>query len=400
MDGDETILTPTTHAARTKSCRSTRKVLRARGISLLRPRARMATLGLLGIVILSMFFTACSGGACGTAVSLLGECKVSPYYVGGKKARVRSAAPFEARAGHTSLVFGGKIWVIGGNGTGPAGTDVYHNDVWFSENGKDWVWAVADMDAAALAASSTKRFTPRTEHTSVVFDGKMWVIGGRGVDAAGNPEYYNDVWSSADGTAWVKETNAPFVARAGHASVVFGKTIWVIGGEVKVGNSTTTFSSAEVWNSADGKNWMQTLRDADSPYPVRSSHASAVYQNKLWIIGGHRNDGINNVLLNDVWSSPDGINWKKEKSSARFSARGGHAALEFAELLMVIGGRAGAAGPDLGDMWVMRNDGTWAESPASIVPRSGHSAVVFDHKLFVIGGVDGDVFYNDVWSVE
>src|SRR3989337_1192560 len=41
----------------------------------------------------------------------------------------------------------------------------------------------------------------------------------------------NDVYSSSDGITWVLETTVnPFTARYGHSAVVFNSKLWVIGG--------------------------------------------------------------------------------------------------------------------------------------------------------------------------
>ena len=43
--------------------------------------------------------------------------------------------------------------------------------------------------------------------------------------------YFNDVWSSADGTTWVQETAAaPWVVRRGHTALAHDDRLWLIGG--------------------------------------------------------------------------------------------------------------------------------------------------------------------------
>ena len=84
-----------------------------------------------------------------------------------------SAAAWPARDAHTTVVFNNKMWVIGGY------DGAYRNDVWYSADGATWT-----------QATSAAGWTKRTGHTSVVFDNKMWVIGG--YDGA----YRNDVWYS------------------------------------------------------------------------------------------------------------------------------------------------------------------------------------------------------------
>jgi hypothetical protein len=56
----------------------------------------------------------------------------------------------------------------------------------------------------------------------------MWLVGGEN----GN-NYYNDVWSTTNGTNWTQITAAaPWSGRAGltHASIVFNAQMWLVGG--------------------------------------------------------------------------------------------------------------------------------------------------------------------------
>ncbi len=83
-------------------------------------------------------------------------------------------------------------------------------------------------------------------------------------------------------------TNADFSARHGHSTAVFDNKLWVIGGND--GSSRLN----DVWSSADGNNWTQEIESAD--FLNKYGQASAVFDNKLWVIGGY-----NGTLFNDVW---------------------------------------------------------------------------------------------------
>ena len=55
----------------------------------------------------------------------------------------------------------------------------------------------------------------------------MWMIGG----GTASSSYFNDVWYSSDGVNWTQATaNAGLSARYWHTSVVFNSKMWVIGG--------------------------------------------------------------------------------------------------------------------------------------------------------------------------
>lgn len=128
----------------------------------------------------------------------------------GRWFQATDTAPFGGRRGHTSVVHDGKMWVIGGYNSDSG----ILSDVWCSEDGVSWT--VAAWEAP---------FGGRRSHTSVVYDGKIWVIGGRGSKSL------NDVWYSENGEDWQAATlEAPWPERWGHTSVVFDGKIWVIGG--------------------------------------------------------------------------------------------------------------------------------------------------------------------------
>lgn len=184
------------------------------------------------------------------------------------------SAPWLPRMGHTSVVFDNSIWVLGGCG--------YYNhyfvrfrDVWYSTNGMDWI-----------SAAPTAEWTARNGHSSVVFDNKLWVIGGYDESSK------NDVWYSTDGLNWTCATDsAEWQPRYGHTSVVFENKIWVIGGF----DHTNLYD--DVWYSSDGVNWIRATDSAG--WTARTGHSSVVFDNKIWLLGGSDANG----QRNDVWYS-------------------------------------------------------------------------------------------------
>ncbi len=133
-----------------------------------------------------------------------------------------------------------------------------------------------------------------------MFNNKLWVIAGS--TQKGSPIFYSrsDVWNSTDGITWEKVTDsATFPSRVHHTSQVFNGKMWVLGGE-STGKGGKTLGDA--WSSEDGSTW--TLANA-AAFTPRVFPQSVVYQNKIWILGGHNL----NAVLKDILSSPDGIPW-------------------------------------------------------------------------------------------
>lgn len=160
------------------------------------------------------------------------------------------------------------------------------------------IYSTADGGTWVLEAANPA-FSARYGHTSVVFNGDMWVIGG--IDDPGT--VLNDVWSSSDGSTWsCAQSNAAFGTRQYHASVVFDNMIWVIGGKSGTASSTALSS---IYYSADGIQWAE----AELPYtfdsfPARFGHTAVVHDpgdgngERIYIIGGRDSS---NTDLNDVW---------------------------------------------------------------------------------------------------
>ncbi len=279
--------------------------------------------------------------------------------------RVASSAGWSARGDHTSVVFNNKIWVIGGY------DGRRRNDVWSSSDGKTWTKETASAGWSA-----------RNGHASVVFNNKIWVIGGYDGDLLSNRK--NDVWSSSDGKTWTKETaSAGWSTREYHTSVVFNNKIWVIGGY-------DPSRKNDVWSSSDGKTW--TKETSSAGWSARNGHASVVFSNKIWVIGGF--DG---GRKNDVWSSSDGKAWTKETSSAGWSARTAHTSVAFNNKIWVMGG---VDDDDKNDVWSSSDGKTWTKetSSAGWSARGDHTSVAFNNKIWVMGGLGGGR-KNDVWEV-
>jgi len=241
----------------------------------------------------------------------------------------------------------------------------------------------------------TSLFTPtwsrKTEHSTVVFEGKLWVLGGRYSSTLNNEVRYSE-----DGIIWhIATSSAPWSKRYSHSALVFNDRIWIIGG---LGSSGQILN--DIWSSDNGFNW--TLEVEDTPWTRRSYFSSAVFGGKMWIIGGWNNK---NTFYNDIWSSSDGVNWTQEVSSAQWSAREGHASVVFNNKLWVIGGNQGVS-QSVSDVWYSSDGIFWEEatSQAGWSPRRNHSVVEMDGKLWLLGGrVDNNGWgyltepTNEIW---
>lgn len=232
-----------------------------------------------------------------------------------------AAAPWGARNLPGSVVFNNKMWIMGGL---PGAATPFYNDVWSSTDGVNWTQATAHAPWAGRGAFGT-----------VVYNNKMWVIGGMGnLDGT---DHYNDVWSSSDGVNWTQVTaEAPWAKRGMLQSVVFDDKMWIIGGGVYDTHFPMNVGPnyADVWYSTDGANWI--LATPEMTAGDRRFHSSIVYDDQMWIVTGYTSEPVPGNT-NDVWSSYDGINWT-QLPEVPWQTRHEVGLLVFDEKMYVIGG--------------------------------------------------------------
>jgi len=280
------------------------------------------------------------------------------------------SAAFSERVGQRSVVFNNKMWIIGGFDFTMPGTA--KNDVWYSGDGVAWTQAT---DSAA--------FSPRFGHSCVVFNNKIWLIGGD--DDYGDK---NDVWSSSDGVSWTDVTDsAAFAPRKDHSCLVFNNKMWIMCGSYPgFGKDSGRYNDA--WSSPDGITWTQTTQHLSYYGIGQTGHTSLVFAGKMWVIGGD-NRGI--------WFSSDGVTWTQSISPVLFPKRLFHTSVVYDNKMWVIAGQDTSYTP-LNDAWYSSDGITWSQvtNALGFSARFGHSSVVFNNLIWVIGGA-GNGLYNDVW---
>jgi len=181
-----------------------------------------------------------------------------------------------------------------------------------------------------------------------VFKDKIWLVGG-----FDGKKYYNDIWNSNDGVNWTRVAEkANFSARNVTKIAVFKDKIWIIGGGVIDGDKVNNPNSdKEIWSSADGITWTVVKNNATD----KLSGTAIVFDDKLWLIGGNRNDGnFSNALL----VSDDGEIWQEQ--SAPWSPRGGSVVWVFDNKLFMTGGKYSFT--EKGEITFVYSNDVWALS--------------------------------------
>lgn len=132
-------------------------------------------------------------------------------------------------------------------------------------------------------------------------------------------------------------------------------------------------------------NWVKL--EGERPWAPRDSAGELVFHDRMWLIGGYTPE-----LVNDVWCSSDGMNWRKTGTIPNSSGVNIPVNLVYKDR-----------------MWVVCNDGafyassdgqTW-ELVTDSAPWQGRYAAggaVFADKMWVMGGLGKGALYNDIWS--
>jgi len=165
-------------------------------------------------------------------------------------------------------------------------------------------------------------FSPRHSHATCTFKCPysnktcIWLTGGRTETYRTFDLYYEDraadIWWSENGAGWNKVLDvtgdfifgvgnhdakvggevAPWYGRFGHSLDSMDTDDDGIDDVMLLLGGFNPIASNDVWISMNGSDWF-FVHYAD--WPERAYHATAVFQKKIWVMGG-------SPLTNDVWS--------------------------------------------------------------------------------------------------
>lgn len=168
------------------------------------------------------------------------------------------------------------------------------------KSGTDYNWVWRSYDGISWTQLPDAPWAARRSHTATLFNGQVYILGGVS-GTGGSIAYYDDIYKYTPYVGWqsVGESTA-IGTRYNHTCVVFNGYMYIIGG---VDGSGTYY--ADVWRSGNGSTWSQVTDDGG--FGVRSLHACAAYDGKLWIMGGYSGTGA--IFYEDLWYSSDGATW-------------------------------------------------------------------------------------------
>uniref|UniRef100_A0A7S1DUT9 Uncharacterized protein n=3 Tax=Hemiselmis andersenii TaxID=464988 RepID=A0A7S1DUT9_HEMAN len=174
--------------------------------------------------------------------------------------------------------------------------------------------------------------------------------------------------------------------------------------------------------------WEVAIKQA--PWTARTGHGSVSFQQMMYVMGGR---SANGALLNDMWESADGKEWKASDVLPGWSGRQRFGVVNMNNKIWVMGGIMAApngAAVVSNEVWSLSSDGSgWdqivtysnttsgantssAATPTSSTapmwaPRHSMITMVFQGRIWVISGVEALVeasaaqtsdFRHDIWS--
>jgi len=307
-------------------------------------------------------------------------------------------APFVPRDGAGALTYKGRMYLIGGWNPGDKKVfpRICNNEVWSTTNGLDW-----RLDKPNTFIDKT--FDPESDwegrHTAgyVVYKDKMWIVGGDNNQG----HYQFDVWNSSDGKTWNlvnKGKPVPWGPRSLHCTMVYQDKIWVIGGQ-----TVPPFAPdperfyRDSWTTTDGVNW-EKVTPKEPFWEMRGMiGGSTIFNGKLYMLGGGTYDTPTRKFrdfYDDVWSTTDGKTWTKELAHAPWTPRQYHDVAVFDNRMWIMEGYWVKRG-NLKDVWYSSDGINWYEVPNTPwVPRHAASLFVHDGGLWITAGMR-----NDVWKL-
>lgn len=207
---------------------------------------------------------------------------------------------------------------------------------------------------------------------------------------------WNDIYrSNGDLSVWEKMPDAPWGGRHTFGIGKLGSGLYIFGGDY----NNDLF---DVWKSNDGLNFQPVANNLETTIKRRIIYGTCTHNNKLFVLGGQSSIDYLDAGLNDVWSSSNGLAWKKIADDKTFLGKNiSGCVTSFNGKIWVVGGGY-YRHPDSavrwtnhiysssdGIEWERENDAPWAG-------RQYADVGVWDNRLWMVGGNNGKNL-DEIW---
>ncbi|HET7320083.1 MAG TPA: hypothetical protein VFI84_00680 [Candidatus Saccharimonadales bacterium] len=292
-----------------------------------------------------------------------------------------------ARWEHTSIAYNGYLYIIGG--CSDSGCGVFNNDIQYC--------AFSSSGSVGGCTRQTSAFTSaRGGHTSVVYNGYLYIIGGNAGGTLQNDIQYCPLNTNGSVGACTQQTNAFTTARWEFASVVYNGYLYIVGGYGSGGVIQNDIQYCPL--NANGSVGACT-RQTNAFTSARYGFASVVYNGYLYIIGGYDNV----TQYNDIQYCPLNSNGSAgtctQQTNAFTTGRAYLSSTVNGNLLYIIGGQGGSNWNDIQYCPLNSNGsaGTCTQQTnAFTTGRYGHTSIINNGYLYIVGGIQSSTPLNDI----
>ncbi len=297
-----------------------------------------------------------------------------------------------------SHVYNGRIYLVGGcfngcPGVGSGNYSLYQTTVQYAD---------INSDGTLGSWNNTTSFTGgRTNATSLLYNGYIYVLGG--TDTAGSTPLSDVQFApiNNNGTlgSWEYTTNLN-VERYENSAAVFNGMLYVIGGRSGVSPNTNQVQFQAVNNAGQGGpgSWStsSTLSTA------RKNHASIVVNGYIYAMGGCTNGACSSVASDILYASLDAkgsIGSWSTASSAYTTARHSHYAFYRYGYIFIAGGidASGTVLTDIQRISPQSNGdltGGWTIDDTALPTTGANPGIITEvdagNKVYVIGGASAE----------
>ncbi len=323
------------------------------------------------------------------------------------------------RDNHASAIYNGFLYITGGTAASSAtgcNASGWCNDIQY-----------CPINASGSVGTCTQQLTafttPRTFHTSVAYNGYIYIIGGMAIPSATGCDvngYCNDIQycpinaSGSVGTC-TQQLTALRRVRISHASAIYNGFLYNTGGQSSVASPTCIsegwckdieFGRILMPSTGGGGIVGATTQQASAFGTARYGHTSVAYNGYLYIIGGSSNGSDilrATINSNGSLSCPTGFTCTTGvftvQSAAFTNARYLHTSVVYNGYLYIAGGWNVTTDFDDVQYCPINSNGSVGactqQAAAFVNGRRGPNSVAYNGYLYIIGGLGGG-YYNDI----
>ncbi|KAL2891115.1 Tip elongation aberrant protein 1 [Ceratocystis lukuohia] len=190
------------------------------------------------------------------------------------------------RYGHTLNILGSKIYIFGGQVEGFFMNDLCAFDLnQLQSPTNKWEVLISNTE---LSSTPSTMPSPRTNHTVVTFNDKLYLFGG-----TNGYEWFNDVWCYDPTTnKWSQLDCIGYipVSREGHAAALVDDVMYIFGGRTEEGTDLGDLAAFRITT----KRWYTFQNMGPSPSP-RSGHSMTSVGKSIVIVGGEPSSTTNPI---------------------------------------------------------------------------------------------------------